>query len=113
MYVFNWIINHQNQGGIIFEVSQLIITSFTGRALNHLGRSDEAETAYRIAKRLLPWGKPGDKSGVARIAPNSLNLFLNLGNLISRNGSRLEEADRLYRQAIAMRSDYIQVGDYP
>ena len=44
-----------------------------------------------------------------RIAPNSLNLFLNLGNLISKNISRLEEADRLYRQAIAMRSDYIQV----
>jgi len=78
-----------------------------GRALNHLGRPDEAETAYRAAKHLLPRGKPGEKS-VARIAPNSLNLFLNLGNLISRNESRLEEADRLYRQAIAMRSDYIQ-----
>ncbi len=46
---------------------------------------------------------------VWRIAPNSLNLFLNLGNLIAKNLSRLEEADRLYRQAIAMRSDYIQV----
>ena len=47
-----------------------------------------------------------------RIAPNSLNLFLNLGNLIAKNLSRLEEADRLYRQAIAMRSDYIQVYTY-
>ena len=32
---------------------------FTGRALNHLGRPDEAETAYRAAKHLLPRGKPG------------------------------------------------------
>ena len=29
-----------------------------------------------------------------------------------QNTSRLEEADRLYRQAIAMRSDYIQVCTY-
>ncbi|XP_023344917.1 transmembrane and TPR repeat-containing protein CG4050 [Eurytemora carolleeae] len=78
-----------------------------GRALNQLGRFDEAETAYRTAKYLLPRAKPGEKL-ITRIAPNSLNLFLNLGNLISKNSSRLEEADRLYRQAIAMRSDYIQ-----
>jgi len=78
-----------------------------GRALNSLARYDEAETAYRTAKRLLPRPQPGRKL-VTRIAPNSLSLFLNLGNLVARNRSRLEEADALYRQAIAMRGDYVQ-----
>lgn len=44
------------------------------------------------AKSLLPRPKPGEPYK-ARIAPNHLNVFLNLANLISRNGSRLEEAD--------------------
>jgi len=78
-----------------------------GRTLNSLQRFDEAEIAYRSAKRLLPRASPGQKL-VTRIAPNSLNLFLNLGNLVARNMSRLEEADNLYKQAIAMRSDYVQ-----
>jgi len=78
-----------------------------GRALNSLARYEEAETAYRTAKRLLPRPQPGKKL-VTRIAPNSLSLFLNLGNMVARNRSRLEEADALYRQAIAMRADYVQ-----
>jgi len=78
-----------------------------GRALNSLTRYEEAETAYRTAKQLLPRPQPGKKL-VTRIAPNSLSLFLNLGNLVARNRSRLEEADALYRQAIAMRADYVQ-----
>ena len=61
----------------------------------------------RSAQRLLPRALPGKKL-ITRIAPNSLNLFLNLGNLVARNSSRLEEADSLYRKAISMRSDYIQ-----
>jgi len=78
-----------------------------GRALNSLARYKEAETAYRTAKRLLPRPQPGKKL-VTRVAPNSLSLFLNLGNLVAKNRSRLEEADALYRQAIAMRADYVQ-----
>jgi len=78
-----------------------------GRTLNHLKQYDEAEIAYRSAQKLLPKASPGQKL-ITRIAPNSLNLFLNLGNLVARNSSRLEEADNLYKQAIAMRSDYIQ-----
>lgn len=78
-----------------------------GRTLNSLEKFNEAEVAYRSAKRLLPRASPGQKL-VTRIAPNSLNLFLNLGNLVARNMSRLEEADNLYKQAIAMRSDYVQ-----
>merc|ERR1712147_379803 len=78
-----------------------------GRTLNSLEKFNEAEVAYRSAKRLLPRASPGQKL-VTRIAPNSLNLFLNLGNLVARNMSRLEESDNLYEQAIAMRSDYVQ-----
>ncbi|KAG8188762.1 hypothetical protein JTE90_012233 [Oedothorax gibbosus] len=78
-----------------------------GRTYNNLKMYDEAEAAFWKAKNLLPKAKPG-KAYQARIAPSHLNVFLNLGNLISRNGTRLEEADALYRQAIGMRADYIQ-----
>ena len=78
-----------------------------GRALNQLERFEEAEAAYLKAKSLLPRAKQGE-TYEARVAPNHLNVFLNLATLISKNGSRLEEADSLYRQAISMRSDYTQ-----
>lgn len=78
-----------------------------GRTYNHLKMFKEAEEAYLKAKSLLPKAKPGE-SYQARIAPNHLNVFLNLANLISRNVTRLEEADLLYRQAISMRADYTQ-----
>ena len=78
-----------------------------GRTLNHLKMYKEAEDAYLKAKSLLPKAKPGE-SYQARIAPNHLNVFLNLANLIAKNETRLEEADLLYRQAISMRADYTQ-----
>lgn len=55
----------------------------------------------------MPKAKPGE-SYQARIAPNHLNVFVNLANLIAKNATRLEEADLLYRQAISMRADYTQ-----
>ncbi|KAH8372600.1 hypothetical protein KR009_000597 [Drosophila setifemur] len=78
-----------------------------GRTFNHLKRYAEAEQAYVQAKALFPQAKPG-VSYHARIAPNHLNVFINLANLIAKNQTRLEEADYLYRQAISMRSDYVQ-----
>nr|NVI79160.1 putative transmembrane and TPR repeat-containing protein CG4050-like protein [Cucujiformia] len=78
-----------------------------GRTYNHLKMFKEAEEAYLRAKSLLPKAKPGE-SYQARIAPNHLNVFVNLANLISKNVTRLEEADMLYRQAISMRADYTQ-----
>lgn len=78
-----------------------------GRALNQLERFEEAEAAYLEAKALLPRAKQGE-TYEARVAPNHLNVFLNLATLISKDGSRLEEADALYRQAISMRADYTQ-----
>ena len=78
-----------------------------GRVYNRLKRYAEAEEAYLRAKNLLPKSRPGE-SYQARVAPNHLNVFLNLATLIAQNGSRLEEADSLYRQAISMRSDYTE-----
>ena len=79
-----------------------------GRTLNHLERYLEAEEAYLKAKSLLPQPKPGQRY-VTRIAPQHLSVFLNLGNLMAKDPERLGEADLLYRQAIAMRNDYVQV----
>lgn len=78
-----------------------------GRTFNNLKMYAEAERAYLKAKSLFPRIKPGE-SYQARIAPNHLNVFINLANLIARNQTRLEEADLLYRQAISMRADYVQ-----
>ena len=78
-----------------------------GRVYNQLNLFDEAETMYMKAKSLLPRSRPGEVYE-ARVAPNHLNVFLNLASLISKNRSRLEEADSLYRQAISMRADYTQ-----
>ncbi|KAF3855244.1 hypothetical protein F7725_023299 [Dissostichus mawsoni] len=50
---------------------------------------------------------PGKKYAT-RVAPNHLNVYINLANLIRANESRLEEADQLYRQAISMRPDFKQ-----
>lgn len=78
-----------------------------GRTYNHLKLFKEAEEAYLKAKSLLPASRPGE-TYQTRVAPNHLNVFVNLATLISRNGTRLEEADLLYRQAISMRADYTQ-----
>ncbi|XP_068951224.1 protein O-mannosyl-transferase TMTC3 [Petaurus breviceps papuanus] len=78
-----------------------------GRTYKNLNRTKEAEESYMIAKSLMPQIIPGKKYA-ARIAPNHLNVYINLANLIRANESRLEEADQLYRQAISMRPDFKQ-----
>ncbi|XP_056430373.1 protein O-mannosyl-transferase TMTC3 isoform X2 [Hyla sarda] len=78
-----------------------------GRTYKNLNRSKEAEESYLIAKSLMPQVIPG-KRYAARVAPNHLNVYINLANLIRTNESRLEEADQLYRQAISMRPDFKQ-----
>ncbi|XP_069620492.1 protein O-mannosyl-transferase TMTC3 isoform X3 [Ranitomeya imitator] len=78
-----------------------------GRTYKNLNRSNEAEESYLIAKSLMPQVIPG-KRYAARVAPNHLNVYINLANLIRANESRLEEADQLYRQAISMRPDFKQ-----
>ncbi|XP_071112558.1 protein O-mannosyl-transferase TMTC3-like isoform X2 [Haliotis cracherodii] len=78
-----------------------------GRTLSTLNRTQEAEKAYRSALALFPPVIPG-KSYTTRIAPNHLNVYLNLASLVSKNPDRLQEADDLLRTAVSMRSDYIQ-----
>uniref|UniRef100_A0A674MND8 Protein O-mannosyl-transferase TMTC3 n=1 Tax=Takifugu rubripes TaxID=31033 RepID=A0A674MND8_TAKRU len=78
-----------------------------GRTYKNLNRSKEAEEAYLVAKSLMPQVIPGKKYAT-RVAPNHLNVYINLANLIRANESRLEEADQLYRQAISMRPDFKQ-----
>ncbi|XP_071036207.1 protein O-mannosyl-transferase Tmtc3 [Parasteatoda tepidariorum] len=76
-----------------------------GRVLTHLRRYEEAEKVYLNAKSLFP-GPEETMEREVRVTPNHLQLFLNLAFLISRNDSRLEEADALYREAITLRSDF-------
>ncbi|CAH2277685.1 transmembrane and TPR repeat-containing 3 [Pelobates cultripes] len=78
-----------------------------GRTYKNLNKSKEAEDSYLVAKSLMPQVIPGKKYA-ARVAPNHLNVYINLANLIRTNESRLEEADQLYRQAISMRPDFKQ-----
>uniref|UniRef100_A0A8C5WTF6 Protein O-mannosyl-transferase TMTC3 n=1 Tax=Laticauda laticaudata TaxID=8630 RepID=A0A8C5WTF6_LATLA len=78
-----------------------------GRTYKNLNRTREAEESYLVAKSLMPQIIPGKKYA-ARVAPNHLNVYINLANLIRANESRLEEADQLYRQAISMRPDFKQ-----
>uniref|UniRef100_A0A8C6S5G5 Protein O-mannosyl-transferase TMTC3 n=1 Tax=Neogobius melanostomus TaxID=47308 RepID=A0A8C6S5G5_9GOBI len=78
-----------------------------GRTYKNLNLSREAEEAYLVAKALMPQVIPGKKYAT-RVAPNHLNVYINLANLIRANESRLEEADQLYRQAISMRPDFKQ-----
>ncbi|XP_074489783.1 protein O-mannosyl-transferase TMTC3 isoform X3 [Sebastes fasciatus] len=78
-----------------------------GRTYKNLNKSREAEDAYLVAKSLMPQVIPGKKYAT-RVAPNHLNVYINLANLIRANESRLEEADQLYRQAISMRPDFKQ-----
>ncbi|KAF4094271.1 hypothetical protein AMELA_G00011300 [Ameiurus melas] len=78
-----------------------------GRTYKNLNRTKEAEEAYLVAKSLMPQVIPGKKYAT-RVAPNHLNVYINLANLIRANDSRLEEADQLYRQAISMRPDFKQ-----
>lgn len=95
------------QQAVIIQPDDIGAHINVGRTYNNLKMYDEAEKAYLKAKSLFPRIKPGE-SYQARIAPNHLNVFINLANLIARNQTRLEEADYLYRQAISMRADYVQ-----
>uniref|UniRef100_A0A8C4QZV6 dolichyl-phosphate-mannose--protein mannosyltransferase n=1 Tax=Eptatretus burgeri TaxID=7764 RepID=A0A8C4QZV6_EPTBU len=78
-----------------------------GRTYKTLNQTKEAEAAYRMAKSLMPQVVPGKRYS-ARVAPNHLNVYLQLASLIRANESRLQEADQLYQQAIAMRADFKQ-----
>ncbi|XP_022248795.1 transmembrane and TPR repeat-containing protein CG4050-like [Limulus polyphemus] len=77
----------------------------SGRVLTFLRRYQEAEDIYLKAKAMLPQAEnPAETE--THVTPSHLQVFLGLASLLSRNTSRLEEADALYREAIRLRSDY-------
>ncbi|XP_064628448.1 protein O-mannosyl-transferase TMTC3-like [Lineus longissimus] len=78
-----------------------------GRTYMNLNMDSDAEKAYRKALALMPAPKKGE-TYTTRINPNYLNVYLNMGNMLAKNVSRLEEADTLYKRAISMRADYIE-----
>ncbi|XP_052087258.1 protein O-mannosyl-transferase TMTC3-like [Mytilus californianus] len=78
-----------------------------GRTYNNMNMSTEAEEAYMKALHLFPPIIPG-RSYTARIAPNHLNVYLNLATLMVKNDSRLHEADKMLQTAVSMRPDYVQ-----
>nr|XP_022287196.1 transmembrane and TPR repeat-containing protein 3-like isoform X2 [Crassostrea virginica] len=78
-----------------------------GRTYNNLNMSREAEAAYKKALSYFPQVQPG-KSYQARIAPNHLNVYLNLASLVGKDPSRLMEADKYLKTAVSMRPDYVQ-----
>ncbi|XP_062603708.1 protein O-mannosyl-transferase TMTC3-like isoform X2 [Saccostrea cucullata] len=78
-----------------------------GRTYNNMNMSKEAEAAYKKALSYFPQIQPG-KSYQARIAPNHLNVYLNLASLVSKDPTRLLEADKYLKTAVSMRPDYIQ-----
>ncbi|KAK0135687.1 Transmembrane and TPR repeat-containing protein 3 [Merluccius polli] len=59
-----------------------------GRTYKNLNMSKEAEEAYLIAKSLMPQVIPGRKYAT-RVAPNHLNVYINLANLIRTNEGEL------------------------
>ena len=68
-----------------------------GRTYKNMKMFDEAQMAYERAKSFFPPIKPG-QSYTARVAPNHLNIFLNLASLYSRDPSKLLEADQVKRE---------------
>ena len=50
------------------------------------------------------------QSYTARIAPSHLNVFINLGNLISKDDSRLMEADAVSRHVDGSASNCVHSG---
>ncbi|KAL5968691.1 Protein O-mannosyl-transferase TMTC3 [Taenia solium] len=77
-----------------------------GRTLVQLGRLEEAETVYYQAMEFFPKPKKG-KVYHTRVSPKDLTIFINLANLLSKNDSRLDEADALLRRAISLREDNV------
>ncbi|KAG1669357.1 Transmembrane and TPR repeat-containing protein [Nymphon striatum] len=78
-----------------------------GRTYSNLKMQDEAEEAFLKALNMLRTPGTGE-TYTTRVTSHHLSVFLSLATLISKNASRLEEADKLYKQAIRMREDYIE-----
>ena len=74
------------------------------RTLINLGRSQPAET---ILWKLMPVVKQHAAMYQRRVDPNNLSLWMHLGNILSQNVTRLDEAETVYRDLIGLRGDFI------
>ncbi|RWS05433.1 transmembrane and TPR repeat-containing protein CG4050-like protein [Dinothrombium tinctorium] len=82
------------------------------RTLINMGEASKAE---QIMWQIKPKVKEAARLNSKRIIPSYLSLWINLGNVIAQNVSRLYEAEEVYLELISMRSDfveaYINLGD--
>ncbi|GAA53780.1 transmembrane and TPR repeat-containing protein 3 [Clonorchis sinensis] len=78
-----------------------------GRTYVNLQMPKEAEIAYFGALDYFPKPKKG-QTYYARVAPKDLMVFINLANLyLNKTPPLLEDAARLLRRAISLRSDFV------
>lgn len=74
-------------------------------ARTHLNSGDAAkseELLWYLRPKILTAAKKNK-----RIPPNYLHLWINLGNILSSNSSRLTEAEQVYLELISLREDYV------
>lgn len=93
-----------------FEIARNLQPDDLGSSINiartHLNMGDPVK-AEKILWSVKPKIRLAAKKNDQRVAPNYLSLWINLGNIISQNESRLEEAEQVYRELINMRSDFV------
>lgn len=82
------------------------------RTLINMGESTLAE---RILWKLRPVIRQHAVQNQKRLDPGHLKLWMHLGNLLAGDPQRLDEAEKVYRELITMRNDfvdaYINLGD--
>jgi tetratricopeptide (TPR) repeat protein len=74
-------------------------------ARTHLNSGD-AKKAEQILFYIRPKVLTAAKNN-KRIPPNYLHLWINLGNILSSNASRISEAEAIYLELINLREDYV------
>ncbi|KAF6777148.1 hypothetical protein AHF37_03638 [Paragonimus kellicotti] len=78
-----------------------------GRTYVNLGMPREAEEAYFGALEYFPKPRKGE-TYYTRVAPKDLMVFINLANLyLNKTPPQLDDAARLLRRAISLRSDFV------
>lgn len=74
------------------------------RTYLNMGDPVQAETIlWSVKPKVMQAAKKNDQ----RVAPNYLSLWINLGNIISQNDSRLDQAEQVFRELITMRADFV------
>ncbi|XP_065305258.1 protein O-mannosyl-transferase Tmtc3-like isoform X4 [Dermacentor albipictus] len=87
-----------------------------GRLLTTMRHYEKAEAAFVKALSLLPKPESSQSPSLVRVTSSHLQVYLDFAFLIAQNSSRMDEADKLYQEAISLRSDftdaYLNRGDF-